>query len=74
MRQLERMGSAIKKCALWANANRGDYALLYVIEGMFGSEYDFSPSFNLEKSQEETRRDLFIIPTLAAFQFINFLK
>jgi hypothetical protein len=57
---------AIKNRALWANTNRCDYALLYVIEGLFGSEYDFGPTFNLDKSQEETRRDLFIIPTLAS--------
>jgi hypothetical protein len=57
---------AIKKRALWANTNRRDYALLYVIEGLFGPVYDFGTTFNLDKSQEETRRDLFIIPTLAS--------
>jgi hypothetical protein len=57
---------AIKKHALWANTNRRDYALLYVIEGLFGPVYDFGTTFNLDKSQEETRRDLFIIPTLAS--------
>jgi hypothetical protein len=57
---------AIKKRALWANSNRRDYALLYVIEGLFGPVYDFGTTFNLDKSQEETRRDLFIIPTLAS--------
>jgi hypothetical protein len=33
---------------------------------LFGSEYDFGTTFNLEKFREETRRDVFIIPTLAS--------
>jgi hypothetical protein len=33
---------------------------------LFGPVYDFGTTFNLDKSQEETRRDLFIIPTLAS--------
>ena len=55
---------AIKQRSIWSGPDRTDYALMYVLEGMHGPAHAIGESFNFSKSQEETRMDLYVIPTL----------
>lgn len=57
---------AVKQRTLWNSINRNEYALFHVIEGLFGQAHTFGATFNLDKTQEETRRDLYVIPTLSS--------
>ena len=57
---------AIKQRSLWHGPDRADYALMYVLEGIHGISYTIGEAFDLSKTHEQTRMDLYVIPTLAS--------